>query len=436
EVKKIVHELQVHQIELELQNEELLSVQKELERTKKRYFDLYDMAPLGYCTISKDDAGLIQEVNVAASSLLGIERNQVMKLSIFNFIFQEDQDIFYFFHKKIYMSDTDEQHVCELRMQKKNGMSFWVRLSASSYVHDDNTPLVLLIISDINEIKKKELVFESETQNNMLFLQSKYASMGETVGNIAHQWKQPLNAIGSIQNSIKASLIFKGEIPKEKLLQSVETSFKLLQHLSETIDTFYGFLSQENSSNNNFLIADEFETIRKITEYSFYNSNIKLIFELHSNPTIEGNANEFTHAMLNLILNSKNALDNLEPDAPIITVTVTNEEKNCVIRVLDNAGGILIEPIESIFDWHISSKENSSGIGLYITKNIIEKRFGGTIKVKNREHGVCFTIELPSIKHDENSVYIAKPYEKSTLEQMQRLSKKIIELEEPEKHSK
>jgi len=143
--------------------------------------------------------------------------------------------------------------------------------------------------------EKSQLSLQSEAENKMMFLQSRYASMGETVGNIAHQWKQPLNAIGSIQNSIKASNIFQGEISKEKLLDSVETSFKLLQHLGETIDTFYSFLCQKKSTDTSFTIAEEFESIRKITEYSFANNNIQLLLNLESNPTIQGNPNEFTH---------------------------------------------------------------------------------------------------------------------------------------------
>lgn len=280
---------------------------------------------------------------------------------------------------------------------------------------------------------EKEFVSHTESQNKMLFLQSRYASMGETVGNIAHQWKQPINAIGSIQNSIKAALILQGKISKEKLLQSVETSFELLQHLGETIDTFYGFLSQKNNSYSSFLISNEFEVIRKITEYSFQNSNIRLIFELDSNLTIVGNANEFTHAMLNLILNAKKALDDSKPNMPTIIVTVAEKEKNCTITVSDNAGGILIEPIESIFDWHISSKEDSSGVGLYMTKNIIEKRFGGSIQVQNKDQGAYFTIELPYIEQNKNIIDIANSYERPTLEQVQRLSKKILELQELEK---
>lgn len=397
EMQELVEELEIYKIELEMQNEQLKETQIDLHNTKKRYFDLYDMAPLGYCTISKDDVGLIQEANLAVSTLLGIERSKLIKQPITNFIFTEDQDTYYLFRKKIYSLDTEEQHVCELRMQKKNAIPFWVNLTATTYTDVGTMPLLLLIINDISKIKEheKELVLHNETLNKMLFLQSRYASMGETVGNIAHQWKQPLNAIGSILNSIKASLVFQGEISKEKLLDSVETSFKLVQHLGETIDTFYGFLCQRNSTKSSFILLDEFETIRKITEYSFQNSNIELIFELDSNPIIQGNANEFTHAMLNLILNAKNALDNFKPVAPAIVVQIIGKEQSCTIIVSDNAGGISIEPINSIFDQYISSNENSSGVGLYMTLNIIEKRFGGTIKVQNKEHGACFTIELP-----------------------------------------
>ncbi len=279
---------------------------------------------------------------------------------------------------------------------------------------------------------EKELISNSEAQNKMLFLQSKYASMGETVGNIAHQWKQPLNAISSIQNSIKATLLFKGEMEKEKLLDSVETSFKLLQHLGETIDTFYGFLSQRNSSNSSFVLSNELETIRKITEYSFQNSNIQLIYNLQVNPTVQGNPNEFTHAMLNLILNAKNALDDSKPVSPMISIQVLGEEERCTIIVSDNAGGISLEPIESIFEWHRSSKEDSSGVGLYMTKKIIEERFGGTIQVENKNKGACFTLTLPYVAHEKQLI----PYEidtKPSLEQIKQLSKKIVELEELEK---
>ncbi len=274
---------------------------------------------------------------------------------------------------------------------------------------------------------------KNEADSKILFLKSRYASMGETVGNIAHQWKQPLNAIGSIQNSIKASLIFQGEISKEKLLDSVEKSFKLLQHLAETIDTFYSFLSQRNSEEISFSVADELESIRKITEYSFQNSHIKLEFILDVTPMIQGNANEFTHALLNLILNAKDAFDDHACDSPTITVRVSDGNDLCTITISDNAGGIRVEPIDMVFDLHISTKEEGSGLGLFMTKNIIEKRFGGTIEVENKNNGACFTIKLPYAEYGEYFSSEAATDEKLSLARINQLTHKIIELEELEK---
>jgi diguanylate cyclase (GGDEF)-like protein/PAS domain S-box-containing protein len=263
-----------------------------------------------------------------------------------------------------------------------------------------------------------------ENGSKTLFLKSRYTSMGETVGNIAHQWKQPLNAIGSIHNNIKANLLINGEIPKEKLLHSIETSFQLVQHLAQTIDTFYSFLSYQKSTI--FTLNEQLEKVRKITEYSFNNSGISLIYEQDTDPMIEGNANELIHALLNLLFNAKDAFDETKIPNPRITVSVSGDENFCTILVSDNAGGIHFDLPEMVFEWHVTSKENGSGLGLYMSKNIIEKRFGGSITVKNSDFGACFTITLPYSHHAQDSAASDKTEETIT----QELSRKLFELEQ------
>jgi PAS domain S-box-containing protein len=297
------------------------------------------------------------------------------------------------------------------------------------------SPLVAILLYKNRSLKKEyeKLLNENQEEAKLLFLKSRYSSMGETVGNIAHQWKQPLNAIGAIQNSIKASLLFQGDISKEKLLNSVETSFKLLQHLAETIDTFYSFLSQRSNAAMSFNISDELDKVRKITEYSFQNSHIALNFDLEINPTIQGNANEFTHSMLNLILNAKDAFDNSPALNPTITVHVGEQNQTCMITVTDNAGGIRLDPMDMVFDMHITTKESGSGLGLFMTKKIIEQRFGGTITVENKDGGACFTITLPYSQYSENHTQTLPNNEKLSLDRINQLSRKVIELEEVEK---
>lgn len=149
EVQKIVHDLEVYQIELEIQNEELLATEAELEKAKKRYFDLYQMAPISYCTLNQ--AGLIQEVNFATSTLLGIDKDKFINRPLSDFIFQEDQDIYYMYRKKFFISDKKQE--CELRMMRADKTIFWAYLTVMREINIDSEPIFRLLIRDISERK-------------------------------------------------------------------------------------------------------------------------------------------------------------------------------------------------------------------------------------------------------------------------------------------
>jgi two-component system, sensor histidine kinase LadS len=246
------------------------------------------------------------------------------------------------------------------------------------------------------EAQRKKLLAIHEVDARLLYLNSRYSSIGQVIGNIAHQWKQPLNAIGAIHTSIKATLIYQGAIAKDKLLEAIDESFAILKYLSDTMDTFYGFLTQNNNLHSSFEMAKELESIRKILRYSFQNCNISLIYDIRTDLTIQGNANEFSHAIINLILNAKEAFEGVQIESPTIILSATETDTTCVITVSDNAGGILLKPIDSAFELNVSTKENGSGLGLYMAKNIIENRFGGSIKVENLDGGAVFTILIPN----------------------------------------
>jgi two-component system, sensor histidine kinase LadS len=249
-------------------------------------------------------------------------------------------------------------------------------------------------VSSLQE-QRNSLIAAHELDAKLLFLSSRYSSVGEVIGNIAHQWKQPLNAIGAIHTGIKATLLYQGEITKDKLLEAIDESFAILKYLSQTMDTFYAFLSQNNNLSSSFKVSGELDNIKKILKYTFDNCNIALVYEIHADLVIQGNANEFSHAIINLILNAKEAFEGVQVESPTIIVSAVEVRDTCIITVADNAGGILLEPIESAFELNVSSKENGSGLGLYMTKNIIEKRFGGSVKVENRDGGAVFTMEIP-----------------------------------------
>ncbi len=148
---QMLHELRVHQIELEMQNEELRCAQLDLYASQARYFDLYDLAPVGYCTVS--DTGLIQQVNLTAANFLGLARGALFKQPFSRVIHKEDQDIYYRFRKQLL--ESGESQSCELRLCKSNGSPFWAHLTATSAV-DANVPVLRIALSDITERRQLE----------------------------------------------------------------------------------------------------------------------------------------------------------------------------------------------------------------------------------------------------------------------------------------
>jgi len=152
ETLRIIHELQVHQIELQMQNEEMSRAQAELDAARGRYFDLYDLAPIGYCTLN--DHGLIMEANLTAAALLNLARERLVGQLLNRFILKEDQDIYYLNNKQLW--DTCEPQTCELRMVKKNGTSFWAHLTATMAKEEGGATECRVVMSDITERKQVE----------------------------------------------------------------------------------------------------------------------------------------------------------------------------------------------------------------------------------------------------------------------------------------
>jgi PAS domain S-box-containing protein len=180
--QKVLHELRVHQIELELQNDELRRTQLELEESRSRYFELYDLAPVGYVTLSEE--GLIERANLTVAGLLGVARGALVKAPWTRFIFPEDQDV-YFKHRKLLYS-TGAPRGCELRLLRSNGEVFWVRLDARVAEAHDGARVSRTVVSDITERKRAdETLKASEARHRTLFEHSADALMTLVPG----QWR-------------------------------------------------------------------------------------------------------------------------------------------------------------------------------------------------------------------------------------------------------
>ena len=168
-MRQTLHELGVHQIELEVQNEELRRTRVELEESRARYFDLYDLAPVGYVTIS--ERGLILETNLTAVSLLGVVRSALVQQPLSRFIQKEDSNVLYRIQERIF--ETGEPQACDVRMVKSDGTPFWAHLTATIAQEAGGAPLCLVTLSNITERKQmNETLRESERNYRDLFDQA------------------------------------------------------------------------------------------------------------------------------------------------------------------------------------------------------------------------------------------------------------------------
>ncbi len=173
-MQEMLHELQVHQIELEMQNDELRRAQVELEAARTQYFDLYDLAPLGYYTVS--EKGLILEANLTAATLLGVNRDTLINKPITRFIVPADQDIYYL-HRKALVERGAPQS-CELRMLKADGTEFWTHLAINAAEEGHGVPVCRVAMSDISERKRAEEALKT-SQEELRVLASALAQTEE-----------------------------------------------------------------------------------------------------------------------------------------------------------------------------------------------------------------------------------------------------------------
>lgn len=160
EMRRLLHELQVHQIELEMQNEELRRGRWEIEAARARYFDLYDLAPVGYLTL--DEQGKILESNYAASRLLGLSRRGLVQQSITRFIRPEEQDTYYLQCRRLL--DSGLPQVSEIRMMGRDGKEFWARLEAASSRTADGVAEIRIILSEVTERKQAEAALRDSVE--------------------------------------------------------------------------------------------------------------------------------------------------------------------------------------------------------------------------------------------------------------------------------
>ena len=249
-------------------------------------------------------------------------------------------------------------------------------------------------LKDINatlEEKIKEEVEKNRLQDQQLVQQSKMALMGEMISMIAHQWRQPLNIISLTTVKLETDILLNKEISNENLCNITEELNKQSQYLSSTIDDFRQFY-KPNKESSRVKLEEVVSRSLSIINASLEHDNIEVFHEYEDTQTFEVYENEMMQVVLNILKNAQDNFQKKDIKAPYIKIRT----KNSTIEICDNGGGIPEDIKEQIFDPYFSTKDEKSvtGLGLYMSKTIIEKHHKGILDVENRDDGVCFIIKI------------------------------------------
>ena len=234
-------------------------------------------------------------------------------------------------------------------------------------------------------------------KERMLLQQSRLAALGEMISNIAHQWRQPLNELGLIVQELPM-MYDQGNFSREYLKESVAKFMKVLRHTSKTIDDFRNFFKPDKETAP-FNVKEVVEKTLSLIQESFKHLQIKITVEAGGEPVIFGHPNEFSQVILNILFNARDAFLDRKLESREVEIRVFKEGGVAVVTIADNAGGIPESIMDRIFDPYFTTRgpDQGTGIGLYMSKIIIEKNIPGRLSARNKGLGAEFRIEAPDV---------------------------------------
>jgi len=256
---------------------------------------------------------------------------------------------------------------------------------------------VISILEKENQALKKQLedlISENDLKDEIVIQQSKMASMGEMINNIAHQWRQPLMEISSLLMNTEAKIKLHGNISNEDIIETIDKSNHVIKFMSETIEDFRNFFAT-NKEKETFIVAEKISSVLNLMKMSLSTNNIKVNVIIKDNIKIHGLKNEYAQVIINIISNAKDAIVSQKVKNGKIIIKLYMKNDKSVLEIEDNAGGIPLEPKEKVFEpFFTYKKKNGTGIGLFMSKLIIENSMNGKLKVENKNEGACFSILL------------------------------------------
>jgi PAS domain S-box-containing protein len=282
----------------------------------------------------------------------------------------------------------DQQHV-ELLQQMGEDVSF-----ALEYLAREELRRTTEETLNKETLERLRVVEELRKQELLLIQQSRQAAMGEMIGNIAHQWRQPLNTLGLFTQRVG---FFYGtpSFNKEFLDTSVAKSMEIIQYMSKTIDDFRNFFSTDREKSE-FDADNAVCKALSLVEASYKEHHITIDRKSQEGVTIYGYPNEYAQVLLNILINAKDVFIERNVKSPRIAISTNFENGISSVTIADNAGGVPDDIIDKIFAPYFTTKgpQQGTGVGLFMSKTIIETNMGGKLSVRNTAEGAEFRVEV------------------------------------------
>ncbi|MGB6329901.1 MAG: PAS domain S-box protein [Halarcobacter sp.] len=333
------------------------------------------------CILITDKDGNVEWGNKAFEELTGFEINEIKGKNPKEFISSKKQnEEFYTDMWETILNKKPWKG--ELINKKKDGTLYDEELIITPVLDEDNEIVNFIAVKeDITE--KKLMLLEKEAKDKLFFQQSKMAAMGEMLGNIAHQWRQPLSAISTAATGTKLQKEM-NVLTDSDFDYAMDLINNSTQYLSHTIDDFRSFFDVKNSKESKFFILDSIKKVLNLVSSQFVSKEIEIIKKIQ-NVAIVSLENELIQVLLNILNNSKDALVKLKDEEKLLFINTYVKDKKLIVEIKDNARGIKEELLEKIFEPYFTTKHKSqgTGIGLYMSQDIIRNHLDGEILVEN-----------------------------------------------------
>ena len=403
DVRKLAHELQVHQVELEMQNEELRKAQEELHDSRDKYSSLYSFAPVGYFTIS--DKGVILEANLTGAEMIGIERSGLIGKPLGLFITKEYEDVFYLQRKEVCKVEG-KRGIREIVMKRVDGTQFYAQLQCNAALDaGGNSTGCLTVISDITERKKAELELaeyrhhletlveqrtrELKNSQAQLVRNEKMAAIGKVSSSIARELRNPLAVMQNASYYLGAVL----KDSDDKVKKHLALIYDAVVFSDNIINSFVDLILARSMS----LVKSD---INKIIEHNLYDcktaENINIKTQLDEQlPVIELDKNQIFSVFKNIISNALQAM----PEGGSLDIKTEVKDDFVEVEFKDTGTGISKDNIQKIYEPLFTTKTNALGLGLTKVKAIIDEHKGSIFVNSEIGQGTTFTVKLSILGH-------------------------------------